>query len=292
MKRIVTILLIISVTRIGVAYAADTTTGERNLFFFGSSQKSSQNLNQVLALLVGPQGPPGPAGVAGKDGFVGMNGQDGKDGLPGAPGAVGPRGATGATGATGAAGAAGGTVAVVALASGDANCSNGGTKFIAADGTISYACNGSNGSGGSGGSIGYGTGEVSVGSCTDTATVTVASTFTGTDFVMNQITLDGLKSACVGKDLSIYFAIRTDSTTATLKNTTGEYTWGNKIKCRATFAGTTAGKVPAQANWGTPHLTITSSITSCTVIPNATPTFVLNKISTSDYTNAIGFEIS
>ena len=121
MKRIVTILLIISVTRIGVAYAADTTTGERNLFFFGSSQKSSQNLNQVLALLVGPQGPPGPAGVAGKDGFVGMNGQDGKDGLPGAPGAVGPRGATGATGATGAAGAAGGTVAVVALEIGRAH---------------------------------------------------------------------------------------------------------------------------------------------------------------------------
>ena len=159
MKRFFATLVIFSLSGIGITYAAGTDSNPVQNFFLGGTDLGSPNLNQVLALLVGPEGPPGPAGVAGADGFVGMNGQDGQDGLPGAPGAVGPAGANGtngangrdgANGAPGAAGAAGAAVVTVALPVGNANCALGGAKFTDAAGTITYACNGTSGSGGGG----------------------------------------------------------------------------------------------------------------------------------------------
>ena len=113
MKKIALILLVLTFSRVAVAYAVDTTPGAdsgtatSDNYFFGDNVPSSANLNQVLALLVGPKGDVGPAGVAGKDGFVGLNGQDGKDGLDGAPGAVGPAGRDGKDGANGLPGATG-----------------------------------------------------------------------------------------------------------------------------------------------------------------------------------------
>lgn len=70
-------------------------------YFLGNSNLSNANVNQVLALLVGPQGPPGPAGVAGRGGFRGLNGLDGRDGIPGAPGPIGPQGPAGPQGPEG-----------------------------------------------------------------------------------------------------------------------------------------------------------------------------------------------
>jgi hypothetical protein len=154
MKRFVAALAIFSLSAIGITYAAGTDSNPVQNFFLGGTDLGSPNLNQVLALLVGPEGPPGPAGVAGADGFVGMNGQDGKDGLPGAPGEVGPAGADGANGrdgangAPGAPGAPGAAVVTVALNAGDANCPQGGAKFTDANGTTTYACSGTGGSGG------------------------------------------------------------------------------------------------------------------------------------------------
>jgi hypothetical protein len=144
MKKFSFFLLILVLTRVGTTYAAPNngTTLDFQNFFLGSSAKPNVNVNQVLALLVGPAGKPGPAGVAGKDGFVGMNGQDGKDGLPGAPGPVGPQGPAGPAGAS---------VIAVALNAGDTNCANGGSKFIAGDGTNTFACNGANGANGADG---------------------------------------------------------------------------------------------------------------------------------------------
>ena len=138
MKKFSFFLLILLLTRVGTTYAAPNngTTLDFQNFFLGSSAKPNVNVNQVLALLVGPEGKPGPAGVAGRDGFVGMNGQDGKDGLPGAPGPVGPQGAEGPAGAS---------VIAVVLNTGDSNCANGGSKFISGDGTNTFACNGASG---------------------------------------------------------------------------------------------------------------------------------------------------
>ena len=274
MKKIFMILVIISLTRVGVAYAADTTANNRQNYFFGNTSQSAANLNQVLALLVGPKGDPGAAGVAGRDGFIGMNGKDGKDGLPGAPGAVGP------------AGGAGAGIAIAQFTGTQGTCTNGGTKFIAGDGTTTYACNGTNGSGGGGGggSIGYGAGEVSVGSCTDTATVGLKSQYTGADFVFDTITVTQLNTGCASKTLSIYFKIKSSGS---LKNSTGNYTLNDTVKC--TY------NIPVSSSWGVspnPQLSIGSGNSSCATLTTPLTTFLLNKISTADYTNAIGFEIT
>ena len=274
MKKIFMILVIISLTRVGVAYAADNAAGSQQNYFFGNTSQSAANLNQVLALLVGPKGDPGPAGVAGRDGFIGMNGKDGKDGLPGAPGAVGP------------AGGAGAGIAIAQFTGTQGTCSNGGTKFIAGDGTTTYACNGTNGSGGGGGggSIGYGAGEVSVGSCTDTATVGLKSQYTGADFVFDTITVTQLNTGCASKTLSIYFKIKSSGS---LKNSTGNYTLSDTVKC--TY------NIPVSSSWGTspaPQLSIGSGNSTCATLTTPLTTFLLNKISTADYTNAIGFEIT
>ena len=276
MKKIFMILVIISLTRVGVAYAADNAAGSQQNYFFGKTSQSSANLNQVLALLVGPKGDPGPAGVAGRDGFIGMNGKDGKDGLPGAPGPVGPAGGAGAAGAG---------IAIAQFTGTQGGCTNGGTKFIAGDGTTTYACNGTNGGGGgSGGSIGYGAGEVSVGSCTDTATVGLKSQYTGTDFVFDTITVTQLNTGCASKTLAIYFKIKSSGT---LKNSTSNYNLNDTVKC--TY------NIPVSASWGVspnPQLSIGSGNSSCATLATPGTTFLLNKISTADYTNAIGFEIT
>jgi len=147
MKKFSFFLLILVLTRVGTTYAApnDGTTLDFQNFFLGNSANPNVNVNQVLALLVGPEGQPGPAGVAGRDGFVGMNGQDGKDGLPGAPGPVGPQGADGPAGAS---------VVAVVLNVGDPDCANGGSKFISGDGSTAFACNGAAGATGAPGATG------------------------------------------------------------------------------------------------------------------------------------------
>jgi hypothetical protein len=147
MKKFSFFLLILLLTRVGTSYAApnDGTTLDFQNFFLGNSANPNVNVNQVLALLVGPEGQPGPAGVAGRDGFVGMNGQDGKDGLPGAPGPVGPQGADGPAGAS---------VVAVVLNVGDPDCANGGSKFISGDGSTAFACNGAAGATGAPGATG------------------------------------------------------------------------------------------------------------------------------------------
>ena len=149
MKKFSFFLIILLLTRIGTSFADTTTSSQAQIqnFFLGNSVSNNGNLNQVLALLVGPQGKPGVAGVAGKDGFIGLNGKDGVNGLDGAPGAVGPQGPAGVAGEQGPAGP---VVAVVLVSSGDTSCPAGGTKFVTADGKSSYACNGLAGSGGSG----------------------------------------------------------------------------------------------------------------------------------------------
>ena len=109
LKRGLIFAMLFALTGIGVTFATGDSNENIQNFFLGNAPATSGDLNQVLALLVGPEGPPGAAGVAGKDGFVGLNGQDGKDGLDGAPGVAGEPGTQGVPGTSGA------SVAVVAL---------------------------------------------------------------------------------------------------------------------------------------------------------------------------------
>ena len=318
MKKLAILLIFLSLTRIGVAYAAESTVSNvRGSYFFGaSSREGADVVNSVLALLIGPEGKPGLLGPAGKSAFdlaaaagftgtqsewlVSLTGRNGDSAYDIAiqTGFKGTKeewlrtlvGTPGGGGAAGAAGAAGTGVTVADEAAG-ANCANGGKKLTSTAG-VSYVCNGTNGTGGSGsgGSIGYGAGEVSIGACTDTATVGVKAQFTGSDFVMENLTISGLQAGCAGKTFNFYYAI--DSNVATvLKNPAGVYTHGNKIKCTLSYpTPTEATKVPAASSWGTPQLTITSSNSICNVVGNNT-NFTIDKISTADYTNRLAFEI-
>lgn len=299
MKKLAVILVVLSLTRIGVAYADTNNPADSQNYFFGT-KSASENLNQVLALLVGPKGEPGAAGVAGKDGLIGMDGQPGADGLPGAPGAV---------GATGSAGPAGASVLSVAFTGAQGTCLSGGVRFTDGVGTVTYSCNGANGSngaagatgaagpagtgggGGSGGSIGYGQGEVAVGACEADNKMSVDFTrqFTGLDFVFTSFLLgnaatDGnVSPTCVGKTLSFYFKIKT----GVLSNTTGEYIAGDIVKCTHTL--------PSASSWPTntvgTQFTLDSSNTLCSTLRTPSTTFTLTKVSTADYTDRIGFEI-
>lgn len=153
MKKFAVILVILSLTRIGVAYA-DTTNGADSQNYIFGTKSAAANLNQVLALLVGPKGDPGAAGVAGKDGLIGMDGKDGKDGLNGL------NGLDGAPGAVGQAGAGGASVLAVAFTGVQGGCTAGGVKFTDGGGKTTFACNGLNGTDGQSGTGGSGTNTV------------------------------------------------------------------------------------------------------------------------------------
>ena len=110
MRKLALLVFILLFTRGLSFYAAGSAPTQANLFdnlLLGYEIQGSGNLNQVLALAIGPRGLAGPAGVAGKNGFVGLNGFDGRDGIDGAPGPIGPGGPMGPAGSVGVAGATG-----------------------------------------------------------------------------------------------------------------------------------------------------------------------------------------
>jgi hypothetical protein len=189
---------------------------------------SRKNLNQILAITIGLEGKAGPVGVAGKNGFVGMNGLAGAPGIAGAPGPIGltgpagangsqgPAGAKGEAGVPGAAGVAGSNgspgargadgspgvaVAVVQLSPGDdARCPQGGSKFIAANSTLSYACNGSGS-----GTISSGGGTAGITSCDDSIDLGMLSHFDSVNrrFILDGIRVSKLSSDCKGHRLDV-----------------------------------------------------------------------------------------
>ena len=259
MKKIGFLLLVLTLSRVAVAYAATTSTPVTNQnFFFGNTAAGTAAMNQVLALLVGPKGPPGPAGVAGKDGFVGLNGQNGKDGLPGAPGAIGPQGIPGAKGETGTAGARGPT--------GPA-----GTNGI--DGT--------NGSGGSGGNVSFADGQILVGSCqpvSETVTVSVDRYFTGTEFHFADFNFSGLNANCGAKVLTV------DLVMANTISAGKTYLANDEIVCRYTLP-----TPPASTT------TVSDLNSTCSIYRNHVNTNTalrLDAVNTLDFTGAIGFQIA
>jgi hypothetical protein len=205
---------------------SEATSQFENLLF-GYDIRSNSNLNQILAVVIGREGKAGPAGVAGKNGFVGMNGLAGAAGIDGAPGPIGLTGPAGADGApgpigltgpagadgapgpigprgtSGSAGSAGAAVAVVQLSPGDdARCPQGGTKFIGANSSVSYACNGT-GAGSGSTTSGSGTSEIST--CDDSINLGMLSHFDTANrrFQLDGIKVSNLSSDCQGRRLDV-----------------------------------------------------------------------------------------
>jgi hypothetical protein len=179
MKKAVLFLLILIFSRIGIAFGADAVPSGIQNFFLGSSATDAANINQVLALLVGPAGPPGAAGVAGRDGFVGMNGVDG---MPGAPGPAGAPGVAGAQGLQGEQGVAGAT--------------------------------GPAGPSGTGGSFGLTGGTVGLSGCASNVNVNVSRSFSGTAFNIDSLDFSAIDPACATQNLYVYFSLSAATKTA------------------------------------------------------------------------------
>ena len=203
---------------------SEATSQFENLLF-GYDIKSNSNLNQILAVVIGMEGRAGPAGVAGKNGFIGLNGLAGAAGIDGAPGPIGltgpagadgapgpigltgPAGAdgapgpAGARGASGSAGASGAAVAVVQLSPGDdSRCPQGGTKFIGANSSVSYACNGTGG-----GTVSSGGGSSDITTCDDSINLGMLSHFDTANrrFLLDGIKVSNLSSDCQGRRLDV-----------------------------------------------------------------------------------------
>lgn len=258
MKKFIFILILLSMGKVAVAYAAETTPASR-AFIFGNTAQSADTLNQVLVLLTGKDGKPGAAGVAGARGLNGLNGIQGIPGIAGAPGVAGRDGAQGIQGLQGLQGLAG-----AAGPAGPAGAA------------------GTGGTGG-GGSLSFGNGQVTVGACSDSATVGLRALYTGEDFVFDTITISDLKADCAGKPLALYFKIKS---TPWSPRQAGNYTNADLIKC--SFSSIP----PAGGAARIPQFDVSGSENICTNTTRPSGNFRLNQISTSDYLDKIGFEIT
>jgi hypothetical protein len=309
LKRGLLFAMLFALTGVGATFAAGTNNDNIQNFFLGNAPATSGDLNQVLALLVGPQGPPGAAGVAGKDGFVGLNGQDGKDGIDGAPGVAGVAGAQGPAGAPGA------SVAVVALQVGDANCPIGGSKLVDASGAETFICNGrpglpgaagatgatgatgaagadgAPGSGGSGNGTRYGVGSLGIGACDDAVEVELKHSFAGGQFTMNQVLISGIANACAAAapaapyKLKVWLTIRATGALFGSGASTA-FIGGDEIRCEkdittAAWSGGSNARV----------MSIDAAHTCVNMTANRGVAPTLNSMSARDLADYVGFEI-
>jgi len=190
MKKMTLFLAILILSRIGIAYGADLAPNGLQNFFLGSTNSSTGNINQVLALLVGPEGPPGPAGVAGRDGFVGMNGVDGMPGAPGAVGETGPQGAQGVPGVQGLPGTPGATGAT-------------GPQGIPGA-TGAAGPQGPAGPAGGGPVLGYSGGALELRGCASTVQLKIERKFKSDGFRLQGISVSSIPAACIGQKLIVY----------------------------------------------------------------------------------------
>ena len=70
MKKLAFLLIFLSLTRVGVSYAAESVANINGSFFFGTSSNNAGDVvNGVLALLIGPEGKPGLLGPEGKSAY-------------------------------------------------------------------------------------------------------------------------------------------------------------------------------------------------------------------------------
>lgn len=311
MKRFLFLLLIFTFSKIGVTLAAPVNGNSIQNFFLGNSFSKPGTYNQVLALLIGPTGKPGAAGIAGRNGFNGINGLDGRDGIDGAPGPVGPQGLIGpqgpvgpegakgekgekgdpgasgasgaqglpgARGADGAPGLAGQSVVISSLASGDANCPNGGSRFQVG-GMITFACNGSNSlaSGGSGSSTNYGSGNLELTRCDDLVSFNLDASFNN-NFFLDSITMSQVSKNCLNLTLTMVFQISNPKTSSATN-----YAANDKIYCEKSLTG---GDPASESN-----VFVVPGNNVCRV--NKTGAQIsLSNIATVDIESIIGFQIT
>ena len=215
-------------------------------------------LNQRLIIVQGLQGPiglVGPAGAAGQSGRDGAPGAAGPAGVSGAPGIAGAQGPAGPMGPVGPAGSAGsggsgGGVTIEAFVGSQGTCTNGGTKFTATDGTITYACNGTSSSS-AGGSFAAGTtGFISCdadGAGSSNITVGLQTQFTSGQFKVKQFDVSAISPNCSGKTITFALTIKIAPSTGNVI-CTKVLSSGNSSDFSTVIDGTTACRVTSPVN--------------------------------------------
>jgi Collagen triple helix repeat (20 copies) len=118
----------------GAAYAASG----------GLTPKQQKEVKNIAKKFAGKDGLPGPAGPQGPQGPKGDTGAKGADGINGTNGTNGTNGKDGPAGTNGTDGE---SVNIFDLPVGNANCKEGGAKFVNGTGEA-FACNGEGGTGG------------------------------------------------------------------------------------------------------------------------------------------------
>lgn len=330
MKKFALVLLVLSLVRVGVAYA-DTNTASSDSYSTGTNL-ATMNANQILYF------------------YRGADGQDGKDGADGANGADGLAGANGVsvsavafTGEKGGCttggvqissaesttyicnGSSGTGVVPVAFTGARGDCKAGGVEFVSSSGSTTRVCNGTNGANGLNGSDGAnGTNGTNTVTVSDTSTTSLSEgqvvarscdpdgtvkvdidrEFDGNEFVFsafsfgdNNATTNGdLDNNCLNKPLSIFIAI--DSTTAL--SSTRPYQRRDLIECKTTINAIANSNPQFVMSSGNICFVRTRSSVTTTELSNASITvpaigsgnpFALRNISTSDFIGNIGFTI-
>jgi hypothetical protein len=213
-------------------------------------------LNQRLIIVQGLQGPiglVGPAGPAGRDGAPGTAGPAGANGAAGAQGPVGPMGPVGPAGS----GATGGGVTIESFAGTQGTCTNGGTKFTASNGTVTYVCTTTGGGGGS-----FAAGTTGFISCdadpypsgNSNISVALGTQYAGSSFKVKQITIGAIGPNCSGKTLTLASTI-TGSPNQTL-TCTKTLSSGNSSEFSTIIDGNTSCAITAPSN--VPNYAITN----------------------------------
>lgn len=196
MKRLFVVLAILSLTRIGFAYA-DTTLTNSTSYVMGTNAEFVKALNLAIVVAGGSPGPAGPAGAAGAPGAAGAAGAPGVAGLPGAAGPAGAPGAPGAPGSPGpgASGTATGTLTLVEGALNLAACDR-----------------------------------------DKVASISFSRFFTNGEFYLSGIRVSQLDEQCGSKTLTITFEMDNSGPTVDIAGVSSRYYLStNKVKCSATI---------------------------------------------------------
>ena len=210
MKRFMTVLLVLSLFKMGTAIAATpSSVTDTSRIVFGIGKVSKTGLNPVLTI------------IRGKDGTRGLRGIQGIPGIPGIPGAQGPKGDKGDPGQQGEQGASGGSGAAGAPGASAFDIfkkNNPGSTLTETQWLASIASGATDTS--------FGSGTFTAGACDTSMSADFDAHFSAGVFTLNAITLDDVASTCSNITAIIYFTMNKNSGTGL-----GPYSLGDQVAC-------------------------------------------------------------
>ena len=252
MKRFMTLLLVLSIFKVGTAFAATPTTeNDTARIVFGIGKTSKTGLNPVLTI------------IRGKDGARGLRG------IQGIPGIQGPKGDQGSPGEKGEQGSSGGSGAPGASAYDIFKKNNPSTTLSETQWLASIAAGATDTS--------FGSGTFTAGACDTSISADFDAHFSAGVFTLNAITLDDVASTCSNVIATIHFTMNTNSGAGL-----GPYSAGDDVSC--TF---TIGSIPA----GTSSTVIVNRGDAACSNGNTSMGNDLRKIGAGDFEAAIGLEL-